>query len=358
MQSDLKYWLAFSHVKTITPKRFHKIINAFDSLEQAWIASSNQLQQAGLEPNIAQEILLRRTKIDPDSIIASLVQHRVQAVTLADEEYPNLLRHIHLPPPVLYFKGRLAKDNYLLAVVGSRKMSDYGKQTTRRLVGDLCRQSITIVSGLALGVDAQAHATCVDNKTRTIAILGSGLDKQNIYPSHNRYLADSIIANGGCLFSEHPIGTPPLKHHFPMRNRIIAGMCHGTLVTEAAKRSGALITAYQALENNREVFAVPGTISSTTSVGCNELLKKGARMVTSSTDILEEFGIEDVVTKQLPTVSPEEKIVYDALQAKPLSLHELAKTVSLQANTIAQALTSLELQKYVLKNNNGTYTRI
>ncbi len=357
MQSDLKFWLAFSEIKTLNPKRFHQLIAHFDTLEQAWTATAVQIAKSGIAEKAAQEIVLRRSQIDPDAMITKLVQHRVQAVTINDDTYPRLLKHIHEPPPVLYFKGTLKQDEHLLAIVGSRKMSLYGKQTTRSLTKTLCQHGITIVSGLALGVDAEAHTACVENNQRTIAVLGSGLDTQNIYPSHNRYLAEQIVKNKGCLFSEYPIGTPPLKHHFPARNRIIAGISHGTLVTEAAERSGALITAFQALEQNREVFAVPGTIQAPTSKGCNMLIKKGAHVVTQAADVLDGMNITSPAKNTVTQLSlpAQEQAIINALSDKPLTVSELAQELTLATKTITATLSSLEIKNLVRHAGGGKY---
>ncbi|MFH1412752.1 MAG: DNA-processing protein DprA [bacterium] len=210
-----------------------------------------------------------------------------------DSNYPALLKQIHDPPHILYCRGILNPQltKFTLAVVGSRKHSPYGHQVIRKLVSELSKLGITIVSGLAFGLDALAHQTALDYHGKTIAVLGSGLDDYNIYPSENLQLAHQIIANNGCLISEYAPGTGAQKYHFPMRNRIISGMSLGTLVIEAAERSGSLITARYALEQNREVMAIPGRIDSSTSKGTNNLIKMGARPVTSIDDILETLNL-------------------------------------------------------------------
>lgn len=357
----MKYWLAFSHIKKIGPVRFNLLLNYFPDLEKAWRAPAAEIARAGLPENLAQEIASRRLEINPDEQIETLVQNRIQVITIKDNEYPRLLKEIYNPPPLLYFKGKLQTDEFPLAVVGTRKISAYGRQVCEQLVSDLTRSGFAIVSGLALGIDACAHLTCVKNNGRTLAVLGSGLDKQNIYPSHNRYLADQIIANGGCLFSEYPPGTIAFKQNFPHRNRIIAGLSLGSLIVEAAASSGSLITAKYALEFNREIFAVPGSIYSPTSAGCNDLIKQGAKAVIVAEDILDEFNLDkpEKLTKareKLPLSEGEKKLL-DILTHEPRHFNTLVNSSGQKTEDIASALSLLEIKGLAENIGGGQYIK-
>ncbi|MBI5765928.1 DNA-protecting protein DprA [Candidatus Falkowbacteria bacterium] len=258
---NLKYWLAFSQIRIIGATRFQKLIKRFPDLESAWRADLMALMDAGFEEKLAHEIIIARSQINPDQELEKLEKENLKPCLFIDEDYPTLLKQIFDPPALLYYHGSLnSLQNFCLAVVGTRKFSPYGKQTVLEIVADLSRQKITIVSGLAWGIDALAHEACLENSGLTAAILGSGADWQSIYPSTNRYLAKKIMENGGAVISEYPIGAIPAKQNFPLRNRIISGLSLGTLVIEAKESSGSLITAKYALDQNREVFAVPGSI--------------------------------------------------------------------------------------------------
>src|SRR3989339_533036 len=256
LNEDIKYWVAFSRVPKIGATRLARLYGFFSSMQEAWQASFSDLMSSGLEEKIVNEFFAEKNSIDPDAEWKKLEKENIKVVTIGDKHYPKLLKEI-IP----------------------------------QVVNDLVKNGFTIVSGLALGVDALAHKTTVDCKGKTVAVLGSGIDEQNIYPTQNRYLASEIIKNGGAVISEYPLGTIAFPGNFPFRNRIISGLSLGTLVIEAAEESGALITAKYALDQNREVFAVPGSIFSPTSAGPNKLIKMGARVVTSIDDILETLNL-------------------------------------------------------------------
>jgi DNA processing protein len=358
MQSDLKYWIAISQFAKIGAARFKKLYNYFPDMQSAWTADLLELQKSGLEENLAQEFILIRKDINPDLELAKVQKENISIITVKDEQYPKLLKEIFNPPALLYAKGNLDNLNnqFNLAVVGTRKVSNYGKQITPELVKPLAKNGFTITSGLALGVDALAHQSAVEAHGKTIAVLGSGLDNQNIYPSCNRYLAKSILDNNGTIISEFPIGMLPLKHNFPTRNRIIAGLSLGTLVIEAAETSGALITAYLALEQNREVFAVPGSLFNKNSMGTHKLIQKGAKLVTSYQDILDELNLKDVksyVANQqvLPTTS-EEKLIVENLSHDPTHVDQIIKTTQLPASLVSGCLSLMEM-KGMIKNLGG-----
>lgn len=340
--------------------RLRKLLNFFPNLATAWSAAGSELLAAGLEPAVVEKILEARRQIDPEAEFLKLQNHNVSLLTFTDPNYPKLLREIPNPPIVLYILGQLtAADNLALAVVGSRKCSSYGQQVTHDLVRDLARAGITVVSGLALGIDALAHRAALQYSGRTIAVLACGVDA--IYPVSNRAIAQKILENQGAIISELPLGTPPLKHHFPVRNRIISGLALGTVVVEAGVDSGALITAHHALEQNREVFAVPGSIYNPASAGPNNLLKLGAKVVTSATDILEELNLEDlqsqIATSEIVADNPEEQQILACLTRNPLHFDQIAKLASLPASTVAATLMIMEMKGKVRNLGANQYVR-
>jgi len=282
---DLKYLVALTHFPKFGPVRMEKIKRYFPLWENGFRAPARELTRAGIEENIAEEFAAARSGINPDAIMEKLQKENIKTAVIDGELYPEPLKEIYGPPVLIYYRGQLPeREAFNLAVVGSRNYSSYGRMAVERIVDDLAKNGLTIVSGLALGIDALAHNAALKAGGRTMAVLGSGLDKQSIYPSSNRYLADKIIGYGGAVISEFPVGSPPLKHHFPQRNRVISGLSLGTLIIEASEKSGSLITARFALEQNREVFAVPGSIYSPNSDGANGLIKQGARAVTGADD--------------------------------------------------------------------------
>jgi len=288
---EKKYFHAFNLVGGIGPIGFKKLLSHFKSLKDAWQSSSAEFARAGLKPSVVREISKRKRQIDPDRELEKVIKQNIGLVTIKDDDYPKLLKEIYAPPAVLYIRGKiLPQDKLSLGIVGPRKISSYGKQITPLIAADICRMGLTIVSGLAQGVDTIAHQTALENGKRTIAVLGSGIDSRNIYPRSNLHLAERIIQNGAVI-SEYPPGTKPLAQNFPQRNRIVSGLCLGIVVIEAGEKSGALITAKNALEQNREVFAVPGSILSPDSIGTNNLIKLGAKLINQTKDIFEELNL-------------------------------------------------------------------
>lgn len=257
--SEHKYYNAFNLIPQMGPMRFKKLCAHFDCLENAWHAQTSELEKAGLEKDIVGKIIEVRKKISPEEEFEKLEKEKIKLVAIKDDLYPSKLKEIHSAPAVLYFKGEIKKEELAIAIIGARKVSGYGAQVASHFAREMARAGLAIVSGMALGIDSYAHRECLKLKKRTLAILGGGLDKNSIYPASSQKLACEICENGA-LISEYPIGTPPLKQHFPARNRIISGLSLGVLVIEASENSGALITANFALEQNREVFAIPGNI--------------------------------------------------------------------------------------------------
>jgi len=357
MEQDHLFWVALTAFRPFGPVRLSRLAKRFPTMERAFNASALELTEAGIEPHVASRFLQERIHIDPEALMRECSVQGVQVVTIKDEIYPTLLKEIYDPPAVLFIRGTLPDPSRKhLAVVGSRKASQYGLRVTERLIEPAARAGVVIVSGLAYGIDAHAHDAALRAQGCTIAVLGSGVDQQSIYPSAHRALASRILAEGGALISEFPLGTPPLKQNFPFRNRIIAGLCHGTLVIEATVKSGTLITARSATDSNREVYAVPGPIDSPLSEGPNELIKNGATPVT---DVRDLFGIESV-PEPTPTYQPtnaEETLIYSRLSHIPTHLDELVRSTQLPTPAVMSTLTLMEM-KGAIKNEGGQfYTR-
>lgn len=323
------------------------------------------LKDLSLEKSFSQETLenfyQRKEKIDPYQEWEKLKKENIKLLLLEDDNYPPLLKEIPSPPLGLYQLGEFSLEKKFLAVVGTRKLSDYGRMVTEKLVKDLVEKTnFTIVSGLAYGVDSLAHKICLENEGETLAVLGSGLDI--IYPPANKKLAQQIIQKGA-LLSEYPLGTPPLKHHFPRRNRLISGLSLGILIIEAPLHSGSLITARFALEQNREVFVVPGSIFSKNLEGSHELIKSGAKLVTKLEDILWELNLPFDFMKypqKIPeNLETEEKILLEIIQSseKPLNVEEIVEKSNLPINLITRYLTFLEL-KNLIKEEGGFYRKV
>ena len=316
-------------------------------MEQAWLAGKSLLLSAGLEINTVDLIIGQKNKINPDQELEIITKNKIDITTIKDNNYPKLLKEIYCPPPLLYHYGQInLSQDYTLAVVGSRKYSEYGRQVTFDLIRSLSSAGMVIISGLALGIDTFAHQAAVEQNGKTIAVVGSGLDL--IYPSSNRQLAEKIIATGGAIISEFPPGTPPYKSNFPQRNKTISGLSLGTLIIEANIKSGALITAQYALEQNREIFTVPGNIYQATSAGCHKLIKDGAKLVTAPTDILEALNLEKIADyKTSQAILPEnetEKIILEIITAEPTHVDKIAQASRLNISVINATLALMEMK--------------
>ncbi|MCL5435490.1 MAG: DNA-processing protein DprA [Patescibacteria group bacterium] len=347
---NLKFYNAFNQIPQVGSVRFSKLLSYFPDLEQAWCAPLSELLAAGIEQPIAEILAIKRAQIDVDGEMEKIARFGVQIIIETDPNYPPLLKQIHNPPALLYVRGdpKTLASEFSLAVVGTRRISAYGKQVVPHLIRDLAASGISIVSGLALGVDELAHRSALDANGKTVAVLGCGIDDGSIYPSSNRVIAQRIANGGGAVISELPLGAAPLKMHFPHRNRIISGMSLGTLVVEADLGSGSLITARLALEQNRQVFAVPGHIFNQYSAGPNNLLKLGAKAVTAASDITEELNL-NLVTEQLaareviPSTPTEEKLL-NILSNEPQHIDLLIKGSGLPASDVSAALTMMEIK--------------
>ena len=286
-----KYFNAFNLIEGIGPITFKKILNHFNHLSNAWSSNINEFNQIGLNKSVIEQIKIKRPKINPDWEMEKLLRENIDLITIQDKNYPKLLKEIYAPPALLYIKGNLEpNDKISIGIVGTRNPSSYGNQITPLITKDLSNFGLTIISGLAKGIDTLAHQATLNANGRTIAVLGTGIDKKSIYPAINIQLAEEIT-HKGALISEFPIGTQPAAQNFPQRNRIISGLSLGVLVIEASEKSGSLITARNALEQNRDVFAIPGNVFSINSLGPNKLIKMGAKLVSQANDIIEELNL-------------------------------------------------------------------
>jgi DNA processing protein len=354
---DKQFWVAFSLIEAIGPQKYKKLYQYFPDMRTAWQADLNDFIQAGLSSNDATTIINKRHDINPASEWERLNTLHIKVTTIADADYPKMLKEIYSPPAILYVKGTVPTNlDFTVAVVGTRAITNYGRQITPEIVKILVEAGIVIVSGLALGVDALAHQSCLEAGGQTIAVLGCGLD--NIYPVTNRQLAEKITT-GGAIISEYPLGAQPLKQHFPARNRIISGLSRGVLVIEGSQDSGSLITAKCGLEQNREIMAVPGNINSQTSVGPNQLIKMGAKVVTSAVDVLETLDLnfvkQFVENKKILPASREEELLLRYLSTEPRHIDEIIENSKLNTSTANAALIMMEMKGLVRHLGGGNY---
>lgn len=346
---DTKYWVGFSLIPGIGPVRFGQLLKYFGNLAGAWAAGPAELKQAGLDSSAIRSITTSRPKISLEEEMEKLDRYGVKVLTGHDPDYPARLKEIYDFPPVLYIQGSLLpQDEWCVAVVGTRRATVYGRQVTEEIVADLVRNKITIASGLARGIDSVAHRSALEAGGRTLAICASGLDI--VYPGENAELARRISSQGA-LLSEYPLGTKPRPDNFPRRNRILSGLCLGVLVVEADETSGAMITAHLALEQNREVFAVPGSVLSPASSGTNKLIQEGAKLVRDYRDILEELNLTAVAhqieMKELLPSSETESLLFKKLSAEPLHIDEVCRSSGLPISTVSSTLAMMELKGLV-----------
>jgi len=281
----------------------------------------------------------------------------LKKIFIEDKNYPFLLRKIKNPPKILYIKGEIFPEEFCFAIVGSRRFSTYGKQVALDFAGDLAESSLVIVSGLAPGIDTFVHTSVIERKKRTIAVLGTGLDKESFYPQSNLRLAEKIIENKGAIISEYPPGTRGTHFTFPQRNRIISGLSLGTLVIEAKEKSGALITAKYAISQERKVFAIPGPIYSSTSKGCHYLIKNGARLVENYQEILQELNLSGKKNnkEKITGENEEENIILKNLLEGSLYIDEIIKKTKLQTSVVNKTLTVLEIKNKVRNLGGNIY---
>lgn len=356
-KNDIQFWLGFNRMPGLGPIRFAMLEKHFGSMETAWHAPASELRAAGLDDRTVQTIVARRPTISPSAETESLERQSVSVINWNDASYPALLREVYDKPPLLYFRGSLeALGRWPLAVVGTRRPSAYGRQAAEEIVTDLSRNGVSIVSGLARGIDSIAHRAALNAGGHTIAVFASGLDI--VYPPENASLAREV-AETGCLVSEYPLGTRPRADYFPRRNRILSGLSLGVLVVEAGDHSGALWTSSWALEQNREVFAVPGSIYSPQSRGTNQLIQQGAKLVHSYANVLEEFNLTTAVKQvemtELWPANESEASLLKQLSAQPLHIDELCRQSHLPVAAVSSNLAMMELKGLVKQVGNMSY---
>lgn len=349
---ELKYWVAFSGIPGIGRVRISQLKEHFGSLQEAWKAPEVKLKQAKLDARSIDALVTLRPRMSLDAEMEKLERYKVKVFVYEDPLYPLRLKEIYDYPPVLYVRGNLpGEDEPCLAVVGTRRPTIYGRQVTEEIVTDLARSKIAIVSGLARGIDSVAHRAALDAGGKTVAVFGSGLDV--VYPGENVKLAQAIMEHGA-LVSEHPLGVKPKAENFPLRNRIMSGLSLGVLVVEAGERSGALITAHQAAEQNREVFAIPGSILSPASQGTNSLIQEGAKLIRKYTDILEELNLtiavqqtkikEFSLAEHSIVESSVESTILEQLSSEPSHIDEICRRSGLAMPEVSSTLAVLELK--------------
>jgi len=352
-ENSLKYWLAWNKISDLGPKRFYKLLEYFGSADAAWQAKSGEISKVlNLSPKISSRISEEKNNTNPQHELDLIHKHQASVITIEDVLYPENLKAIHCPPPVLYYKGTILElDKNAISIVGSRKATYYGKMVAEKLAKDLALAGLTIISGMARGIDTAAHKGALSVNGRTIAVLGCGIDY--IYPPENRGLAQEIEASGAVI-SEFPFSTLPERQNFPRRNRIISGLSLGTVVVEAAEKSGALITADFALDQGREVFAIPGNITSPLSNGSHNLIKQGAKLVNNYQDILEEIHIafpqktnEKEIILENTSLTAEEKIIYQIITKEPSQIDEIIETSKLSIGKVSEILLNLELNDLI-----------
>lgn len=340
-------------------KSIRSLISSFGSAEEVWKASDEMIRKAHLlSPKAESSFLSYRAKTSPEEIEENLYRLEIRCCTWEDENYPPLLSETSNPPAVLFYKGQPPVWEKTIAVVGMRKATPYGTETASRISRDLAKAGVTVVSGGARGIDSASHEGALAGQTPTVVVLACGLDK--VYPPENKNLFQKVICTGGTLISEYPPGTPPLGRQFPARNRIIAGMSRGILVVEAAERSGALITSDFALEEGRDVFAVPGNIWLPSSKGTNQLIRNGAFCCTSAKDILSEYNwlSEETAAKEATyqELTLEEEVVYRfCCIGDEVTTEEILVESGMAVAKISTLLLQLQLKGYIKETDPGRF---
>ncbi|MEO5717876.1 MAG: DNA-processing protein DprA [Chthoniobacterales bacterium] len=347
--------IALNMVAGMGPVRLRKLLEVFETPERILAAKRGELRTVdGIGSDVADKIASWESTVDLSAELERIRDFGAEVITAQAPVYPRQLREIHAPPIVLYVWGELTeRDQHAIAVIGSRRTSHYGAECAKKLSYQLAYAGLTVISGLARGIDTAAHQGALAAKGRTIAVIGSGLTK--LYPPENAVLAEKIRSGNGAVVSEFSMAVEPDRQTFPMRNRIISGWSHGILVVEAGLNSGALITASQAIEQGRSVYAVPGHINAPTAHGSNRLIQQGAKLVMDASDILDDLQIllpekqklPEAAARPLPELSADERLVYDAIRPTETPIDQIAATSELPAATVSSVLLRLELKRLV-----------
>ncbi|HEY3475227.1 MAG TPA: DNA-processing protein DprA [Anaerolineales bacterium] len=357
---DKRYWIGFNLIKGIGAVRMQALIQHFGDLELAWNAAPIDLARAGLGLKVIERIVQARSNVDLEKLWARIEAQGIKILTWEDEAYPQRLKEIDQPPPVLYIRGEYVPDDlFAVAIVGTRRVTAYGRQITEELAAYLAANGITVVSGLARGVDGLAHQAALKAGGRTIGVLGSGVDK--IYPPEHRGLAEKMIERGA-IISDYPPGTPPDASNFPPRNRIVSGLSLAVVVIEAGETSGALITAEFAAEQGREVFAVPGSILAPQSKGTNKLIQNGALPLLSVNDLMQalnltRMGEQKAARKVIPSDETEARLM-EVLSDEPLHVDEIRNQTELPIEKVSATLALMELKGMVRQVGGMNYVAI
>lgn len=346
-------YMLLNSIPKVGPVRVRNLLQALGSVDAILSETESRLALIeGIGSSIARAIVKGREAWSPEEEFARMEKLGISVVDMEDEAYPSRLREIYDPPLVLYYKGKLESSRRrALAVVGSRQTTPYGFETTRKLAFQCAYAGFTVVSGLARGIDTAAHQGALAAKGHTVAVFGNSLDR--VYPEENEALAEKIAEGPGALFSEFPLGTPPDKYTFPMRNRIVSGLSEGVLVVEAGKKSGAMITARVALDQGRQVFAVPGRIDNPQAKGCHDLIRNGAKLVESVEDIVGEFESlfppQELETprENAPKLPPEERAVLEVLGVDEMAFDQIIEKCGLPSSIVSISLLRLELKKLI-----------
>ncbi|MFA6161254.1 MAG: DNA-processing protein DprA [Patescibacteria group bacterium] len=349
-------WLGCTWFDKFGPKSLVRLHKAFGENhgEKAWQAGLDELIGAGIGEAAAKEFLSWRQKIELQELTETLAKDSIDFVLPWDMQYPAPFKNSSTPPAALFWRGAKITKRPWIAVVGTRKMSAYGKNATRQIVGELAQAGAGIVSGMALGVDACAHETALENNAQTVAILGGGIDNPTIYPRHNQALAERILLNNGVIMSEFKPKTPGLRQNFPQRNRLIATLAQAVVVVEAGQDSGSVLTAKLALDENRDVFAVPGPITSTGSIGTHELLRQGAQLCTSGKDVLASSASATLTSAPERPLTDEEHRILDMCRTS-IHVDELTRLLNSSPAVIGATCTTLEMMDALQELEPQTY---
>ncbi len=349
-----KYWLGIKMVPGLR-NRIYVLADKAGGPRQLWEAAKDDLIDFGLDEKTAHEIVADRKALDVDKLYTDLSSDDITIMTVEDAHYPRLLREANNHPKAVFVKGRMADIGVAVAIVGARRSTVQGKAMAGELAAELAVSGVVIVSGAARGIDTAAHRGALEAGGTTYAVLGCGLDV--VYPPENKNLFKAITENGA-LISEYPPGTAPLTHHFPARNRIVAGMCQAVVVVEAGLKSGALITADFALDYGREVLAVPGFSKSDVSRGANKLIKQGAYLVESAEDILSLLGVEHVLRPCTDTLNRAEKDFLELMGWEAQRLDDLTVAADASIATVSALLLTLEISGFIKRDISGCFIRI
>jgi len=347
--------IALNMLPTVGPVRLRKLLEVFHEPQQVLAAKRDQLRKVeGIGYDVADQISSWESIVDLAAELKRIREFGAAVITQESPSYPKPLREIHAPPIVLYVWGEVQdRDHHAIGIIGARRTTHYGMESAKKLAYQIAYAGLTIISGLARGIDTAAHQGALAAKGRTIAVIGSGLSK--LYPPENQALADKIRNGNGAIVSEFSMEIEPDRQTFPMRNRIISGWSHGVLVVEAGLNSGALITASQALEQGRSVYAVPGHINAPSAMGSNRLIQQGAKLVMSASDILDDLQIllpetkpsPEAAARPLPPLSDDERRVFDAIDSSETPIDRIAAKSDLPSATVSSTLLRLELKRLV-----------